>query len=305
MISLLPNVALASLPLVDFDRMGLVGLAGSFAGLDLFNNATSSVRFDPTTSTLLSRSPDGALTRLGSTNAGGSIDAGCALDGIFYFAGSFLSFETTSASNVASYSSSSQSFSPLGTNGPNGAIHALYCDSNNKKVWAGGRFDSPSPSVAVWDAGQSSWSPPPFEGLSGAGGEVLSITANLSQSSLLFSGSFITAFQASGSLNTTNNPNVPFSQGATPFSSSLVPLPLQNAQIEGSPSSTNPAFSNVQAILCPSGADGPGQSWLAADGNSAQITARSFQAMSASGIRLGNTLINGRGTTGFRCVPGI
>lgn len=74
-------------PQVDFDRMGTVGLAGAFAGLDLFHN--SSVSFDSTTSTLLSRSSDGSLTSLASTNPGGGILAGCTLGDTFYFSGSF------------------------------------------------------------------------------------------------------------------------------------------------------------------------------------------------------------------------
>lgn len=63
------NVALAAFPLVDFDKMGKVGVAGSFAGLDLFNNAS----FDTETSTLLMRSSTGSLTPLASTNAGSTL----------------------------------------------------------------------------------------------------------------------------------------------------------------------------------------------------------------------------------------
>ena len=40
------HAVLAALPQVDFDRMGTVRLAGAFAGLDLLNNSTSSVKFD-------------------------------------------------------------------------------------------------------------------------------------------------------------------------------------------------------------------------------------------------------------------
>ena len=85
----------AAFPQVDFERMGNVGLAGAFAGLDLFQN--SSVSFDPTSSTLLSRSSDGSLTRVASTNPGGSILAGCTLGDVFYIAGSFNSINGVSA----------------------------------------------------------------------------------------------------------------------------------------------------------------------------------------------------------------
>jgi hypothetical protein len=298
---LFSHVAFAALPQVDFDRMGKVGLAGSFAGLDIFQNSSSATTLDPATSTLFSRSSAGALSDLASTNSGGSILAGCALGDIFYLAGSFSSIGSTSASNVASYTSSSGAFAALGSDGPNGEVNALFCDANNNQVWAGGLFTSPGLSVAVWDVKSSSWSKPPFSGLSGAEARVLSITSNSSQSSIFFAGSFITSYQGSSvTLNSTNNPNVPFSAGATPFSSSLVPVPLADAQVDGGPSSLDPQFSNISNVLCPSGADGPGNTWFAADGITAVVTIRTFEAISASGVRLGNTFLAGRGTTAFR-----
>lgn len=290
------HVVSSALPRVDYDRMGKVGLVGAFAGLD-WANSNSSLSLDPTTSTLLSRSSDGSLTRVGSTNAGGSISSGCALNDVFYIAGEFSSFASTGAQNIASYKPSSKAVTALGSGGPNGAIHAIFCDTENKEVWVGGNFTSPASLVAVWNVGSSSWSAPPFGGLSGA--DVLSISTNSSQSSLLFAGSFITSFQGSGIVNGTNNPNVPFSSGASPYSSSLVPVPLQNAQIDPSASSTNPQFSNILNILCPTGNDGPGATWFSSDGSTAVITVRAFSSIGASGIRLGNTFLDGRGTTAF------
>ncbi|KAL1942645.1 hypothetical protein VTO73DRAFT_4885 [Trametes versicolor] len=294
------HAALASSPLVDFDLMGKVGLAGAFAGLDLVTNS-SSVTFDPSTASLLARSSsDGSLSKVASTNTGGSILAGCALGDVFYFAGSFSSVGSTSASNVASYTSSSGSISALGTNAPNGVVRALFCDTSRKQIWAGGQFSSPGASVAVWDIASSSWSAAPFGGLTGAAAEVLSITTNSSQSSLFFSGSFISSFgNGSVPLNDTNNPNVPFSSGATPFSSSLVPVPLNASDVSAAPSSTDSQFSDIQNILCPAGADGAGNTWFAADGNKAVITVRTFTFLTARGLRLGNTFLSGRGTTAF------
>ncbi|KAG6332699.1 hypothetical protein ID866_6390 [Astraeus odoratus] len=292
----------ASLPLIDFSRMGQVALTGAFAGLSLFDDSAPTT-FDPSTTSLLSRTPQGALTNLGNTNPGGSILAGCAIDDVFYFAGSFSSIGNATASYVASYTPSSGAFSALGSNGPDGPINAVHCDVSNGNLWVGGRFSSPGSSVAVWNTKSSTWSAPPFKGFSGAGAQVLSIASNASTSSLMFSGSFLTSFsQNITSSNDTNNPNVPYSSGASPFSSSLVPIPLQNAEIEGSPSSLNAEFSNVEAILCPAGPDGPGNTWLAQDGNSAVITVRTYTSMSAYGIRLGNTFISGYGTTGFSVI---
>ena len=293
----------ASFPMVDFGRMGQVGLAGAFAGLSLFNNSTT-LSFDPLASSLLSRTGEGVLTTLGTTNSGGAISSGCAINDVFYFAGSFSSIGNTSASNVASYTPSSGTFAALGSNGPNGPIYSLYCDVSNSQLWVGGQFTSPGSSVAIWDTKSNSWSAPSFKGFSGAAGEVLSIAPNSSGNSLLFSGSFLTSFAANATtLNNTNNPNVPYSPGASPFSSSLVPIPLGGAEILGEPSSSNPQFSNILNILCPSGPDGPGNTWLAADGNGAVVTIRDFSSIDAYGVRLGNTFQSGYGTTTFRYVP--
>ncbi|KAJ6557179.1 cortical protein marker for cell polarity-domain-containing protein [Mycena sp. CBHHK59/15] len=296
---LLSAVADASLPIVDFDRMGKVGLAGAFAGLDLFQNAT--VSFDPSTSTLFSRASNGSLNRLASSNSGGRIVAGCALSDVFYLGGSFSSIGNTPATNIASYTPSSGAFAALGSGGPNGEIDALFCDTKNSKLWVGGSFTSPGTSVAIWDSKASSWSAAPFKGLAGAEGRVLSITSNSSDASLFFAGSFTTSFVGNGSaaLNGTNNPNVPFSAGATPFSSSLVPVPIGASSIRGSPSSTDTGFTNISKILCPAGADGAGNSWFGADGTTAVVTIRTFSSMIVSGVRLGNTFQPNHGTTGF------
>ncbi|KAF8210076.1 cortical protein marker for cell polarity-domain-containing protein [Mycena galopus ATCC 62051] len=297
---LLPALVDASLPLVDFDRMGTVGLAGAFAGLDLFQN--QSVAFDPTTSTLFARASNGSLTRLASSNSGGRISAGCSLDDVFYLAGSFSSIEGTPAANIASYTPSSGAFAVLGSNGPNGEIDAVFCDTTNTKLWVGGGFTSPGTSVAVWDPKAASWSAPPFKGLDGAEGRVLSITSNSSDTSLFFAGSFITSFVGSGNgtavLNGTNNPSVPASPGGTPFTQSLVPIFISPSDIT-QPSSSSADFGNVSAILCPSGADGPQTSWFSTDGTGSVITINTLRFNSVNGIRLGNTFQPDHGTTGF------
>lgn len=287
-----------ALPNVDFDRMGKVGLFGDFAGLDWFNE-TLSLSLDPTSSSLISRSPDGSLSRVGSTNPGGTIYYGCSLKDVFFVAGQFSSFGGTTAQNIASYTPSSGKISALGSGGPNGPVRSVYCDVTNNRVWVGGQFSSPSSLVAVWNPSSSSWSAPPFGGLPTTNnGQVLSISSNSSQSSLLFAGSFVTSFQG-GSINGTNNPNVPFSPGASPYSSSLVPVPLEDVEVDPAPSSSDSSFSDIRNILCPTGDDGPGQSWFATDGTTAVITVRTFSSLSAAGLRLGNTFLDGRGTTAF------
>lgn len=291
------NGVFAALPLVDFDRMGKVGLAGAFAGLDLYQSSVP--KFDAATSSLLSRSSKGALSRLGSTNAGGRISSGCAMNDIFYFAGSFSTIESVTAPNIAAYSSGT--FSALGSGGPNGEIEAVHCDEKNQQVWVGGSFSSPGASVAVWSVRDKSWARPPFVGVAGGAAKVFSITANPSGTSLFFAGSFLASFRGPGGISGSSNPNVPPSKGATPFSQSLVPIPLSRIRdIVGSPSSEDRNFGNVRSILCPSGDDGPGNSWRAADGITARITVRRFSFISVNGIRLGNTFLDNYSTTGFK-----
>jgi len=305
----------AALPSVDFERMGKVGLAGSFAGLDLLvqdaaESPFAGVPLDPSTSTLFSRSLEGGLTRLGSTNQGGAIRAGCALDNTFFFAGTFDSFQGTQAKNIASYSPSTGLFNALGGSGAgvDGPVNALYCDEKNKLVWVGGSFDAPTTggdyvgAVAVFSPSSNSWSAPAFGGLQGGSGAVWSISANSAASSLYFTGSFLAAFEGNGTqinVNGTGNPSVPISSGATTFSRSLVPIDISGANITAGPSSPREAFSDIFNILCPKGDDGPNNTWLARDGAGAQITVRSFKFMSTHGLRLGQTSVEGRGTNTF------
>ena len=288
----------AAFPQVDFERMGSVGLAGAFAGLGLFQN--SSLSFDPTSSTLLSRSSDGFLTRVASTNSGGKILAGCTLGDTFYLTGSFNSINGVPATNIASYTPASTTFASLGSKSPNGQINAIFCDSKQKQIWVGGSFSSPGGSVAIYNPSNNSWSSPPFSGVFGLQAKVTSITTNSSDASLFFAGSFFTSFgNSDADLNGTNNPNVPFSVGASPFSSALVPIPLQNAQVDGSPSSTETGFDDISNVLCPAGPDGSGNSWFASDNSTPLITIRTFSVFSANGVRLGNTFQADHGTTAF------
>jgi hypothetical protein len=233
--------------------------------------------------------------------------ASCSLSDTLYVGGLFDSVSGTSAKNIIAYSPSSGKFSPLGSDGAglDGEVNALHCDSNSGLVWVGGSFRKPtlsagsvgfSGAVAVFNPSDNTWAPAPFDGLKG---QVLDIAPSADGKSLYFGGSFATTFASNSTLNSTSNPNVPYSPGATPFSSSLVPIPLNGSEITAQPASSNSNFNNIVNILCPSGDDGPGYTWLGTDGTTASITARPFKFITASGIRLGNTAVNGRSTTRF------
>jgi hypothetical protein len=94
---------------------------------------------------------------------------------------------------------------------------------------------------------------------------------------------------------------VPPSAGATPFTSSLVPVAIPASAIR-QPSSSSSPFGNISTILCPPGPDGPGNSWFGADGTTSVISINTLTFNSVSGIRLGNTFQPDHGTTGFRFV---
>ncbi|KAG8731577.1 hypothetical protein FRC11_003554 [Ceratobasidium sp. 423] len=293
-----------NVPQIDFSRMGTVGLAGAFAGLDLYN--ASAPTLDSSAATLVSRDSNGALTILGATNGGGQLVASCSLKDKLYVGGLFDSVGGTSAKNIIAYTPSSGKFSPLGSDGAgvDGEVNALHCDSGSGLVWVGGNFRRPTSAsdssfgggVAVFKPSDNTWSPAPFDGLRG---QVLDITPSTDSKSLYFGGSFATTFGSNSSLNSTNNPAVPFSPGATPFSASLVPIPLNGSEITAQPASSDSNFNNILNILCPAGNDGAGNTWLGADGTTTSITARPFKFINAGGIRLGNTAINGRSTTSF------
>ncbi|KAH7339774.1 cortical protein marker for cell polarity-domain-containing protein [Rhizoctonia solani] len=308
LLSIILNAALAgaqNVPQIDFSRMGTVGIAGAFAGLDLYNSSAPTV--DSSAATLVSRDSNGALTILGTTNRGGQLLASCSLKDTLYVGGLFDSVAGTAAKNIIAYTPSSAKFSQLGSDGAgvDGEVNALHCDSSSGLVWVGGNFRRPTSAsgsasfggaVAVFNPSDNTWSPAPFDGLRG---QVLDIAPSTDGKSLYFGGSFATTFASNSSLNSTNNPAVPFSTGATPFSSSLVPIPLNGSEITAQPASSDSNFNNILDILCPGGDDGPGNTWLGADSSTASITARPFKFINAGGIRLGNTAVNGRSTTAF------
>lgn len=296
------------LPKVDFERMGKVGVAGSFAGIDLYNDNQSSqpqTTFDPTTSTLFLRAQDGGLTPIGSTNVGGRVVTGCSMGNVFYVGGTFTTLGGTNAANIAAYSSSTNKIAQLADGGLDGPVSALHCDEKTGLLWVGGSFRAPTTgntavfagSVATYNPSSNIWSPPPFAGLQGA---VNAIVPSTSNAELLFGGSFVTSYGNSTNTTSVTNPNVPTSSGSTTFSHSLVPFPLANADINASPSSTLPGLGNITNILCPSGPDGVGNTWFADDGFKAIVTIRTNKQLSASGLRLGNTFFNGRSTTTFK-----
>lgn len=291
------SAASSSLPQIDFNALGEVGVVGQFGGLQLFNPSAPPVSYSTTSSTLLSKTAGGQLISVGITNAGGIVSAICETStGSIYAAGSFSSLGGIPASNIASYDPSLGVFSALGA-GLDGQVLALACNATT--VIAGGNFISPvgagstqyAGHVAQWSIPSKSWSPLPFVGFNGP---VTSISPSSDGKSIFFGGNFTTSFV--NSTASSNPSNVTFPS----LASSLTPISLNGSQFTAGPTSFQDGFGNPQNVFCPSSADGPGSSWLLTDGSTGTFTSQLFRPLQVRGLRLGNTFIDGRGTANFR-----
>ena len=302
-------------PSIDFDALGQVGVVGAFAGLEIWNNslsqssaALSGNALNANSSTLLARAQNGSLIQIGATNVGGQVNAICQLEGDnagVFFGGNFSAIGNITASNVASWNPTTQVWDGI-AGGINGAIDAVYCDTTHQTVVFGGSFAAPvnavDPSiykgnVALWNANTGTWSPPAFGGLNG---DVRVITQGTNTSMVRFGGSF-TAALASGSIQGAGVSSG-VNTSASPITSGLSPISLAQSELTGGPASSIAGFGNPAQILCPQGADGPGNSYLFEDGIAGQLTVRTFRQTGARAFRIGNTDYQGRGTKTFSIV---
>jgi len=326
---ILPAMAATSapstLPQVDFSRMGTVGLGGSFNGLDWWSDSspfsssastsTNSSSFSSMGDTIFVRTEDGDYMPLGSTSAGGRINALCysnSSDGTLIIGGLFDSLSGTAATNIASYSLSTNSFKSL-SSGLSGEVQTLYCDNARGEVWVGGQFDSAQgtgENLALWSSSSSAWSDVPFGGFNGP---VRSIEPSANGSSIIFGGHFTTAFASNSSRQTSSNssttgnitssPSAPDGTATTGNSGYLTPVlvpysanqdPYVQIEITATPSSSQPNFADPHVLVCPGEA-----MWLARDNSPAEVNVVGVNWMRASGIRVTNALVQGRGTKTF------
>jgi hypothetical protein len=230
-------------------------------------------------------------------------------DGTLFIGGLFTSISGTSAANIASYSLSSGSFRSL-SSGVSREVETLYCDDSRGQVWIGGDFDAMGENLALWSTSSSAWETIPFRGFNGP---VRSIEPNANGSSLIFGGQFTTAFASNTSSqsivngttsgNITSIPSAPDGTITTGNSGYLTPVrvpfsanqdPNVQIKITGSPSSSQPNFADPNVMIC------PGEPmWLARDNSPAKVTVVGINWMRASGIRMANALVQGRGTKTF------
>jgi hypothetical protein len=309
----------SSLPQVDFSKMGSVGLGGTFAGLDWWTeespfsssgSSSSSSSFSSEGGTIFYRDSQGQYRAIGSTNGGGQVDALCwaggdGSNGTLYIGGSFTSVGGQQSANLISYDVSSGAFTPISP-GLSGAVNSLYCDNSRNQVWVGGSFDAPAGedggNVGLWSTASSSWTTIDFGGLNGA---VEQISPSADGNSLYFAGDFSTSFISNSTTNSTMNitsvQSAPNGTSTTGRSGYLTPVTLPpvssasgNLTVSVGPTTTQDKYSDPNVLLCP----GEGV-WLARDNSVANVDLLSYNFWRASGIRVKNGLVEGRGTTHF------
>ncbi|PWN21592.1 hypothetical protein BCV69DRAFT_287235 [Microstroma glucosiphilum] len=290
----------AAFPAIDFDALGSVGVAGSFAGLDIWSSSdnSSANTYDPAASTLLHRNSDGTLTKLNATEAGGVISTVCGQSsgaGMIVAGGSFSKMGDVSTANIAAYDPSTGQWDDM-AGGIEGTITSVLC--LEEIVVVGGNFTAPAEvdaqsvegqrylgNVAAWNFTSQAWQALDFGGLNGT---VQAMVAGANTSMVQFGGTFDTAFGNSSALGaSTDNATAISGTYTSPsaLSAKWAPISLAMSYFEGGPSLNNDNFNMAPQILCPQGADGSGN------------TAGSLSRVRA--FRLGNTFHDGRGTQNF------
>lgn len=319
----------SGLPQVDFSKMGSVGLGGSFAGLDWWSDdspfsasgsSSSTSRFSSDGATVFYRNGDGRHRPIGSTEAGGQVNTLCWANGpdsngTLYIGGSFESVAGQQSANIISYDITSSTFEAVSP-GLSGPVFSLYCDNDRQQVWAGGRFESPEAgasggtggNVGLWSTSSSSWVEVDFGGLNGP---VEQITPSSNGDSLYFAGDFTTTYISNTTTNSTTNitsiPSAPNGTSTTGHSGYLTPVTLPptssasgNLTVSVGPTTDQADYSDPNVLLCP----GEGV-WLARDNSVANVDLLGYNFWRASGVRVKNGLVQGRGTTHFWLVPGL
>jgi hypothetical protein len=271
-------------PNLDLSDLGRVAVAGDFDSISLFSyyGQTENVLNTNGSQSLLTRYPDGSWDSLGLSDA--YVESMCSfvrngnLQGVV-LGGNFTSVEGVEAKSVALWDADSGSISPL--SGINGKVNALYCDNESGTVYVGGMFQAGNSTNAIaWTTG---WTNLPFTGFNG---EVISITKN-DAGNIVFGGSFT----GLGSVSDTNN--------TSPIKTDAQVVNLAGGKIGATGTTTTAGFDNPRNIICKTGEDGPGNTWLLADNTGGWWQGLFSFGFNPTKLRLYNTKWQGRGTKSF------
>lgn len=269
--------ALAPSPNLDLSKLGRVAVAGDFDSISIYQyeGQNEDLLTNNGTLSLLTQYPNGAFDLIASSDA--YVNAMCQferdgkIEGVV-IGGNFTDVGGTMAQSVALWDPNTNSVTPLP--GINGMVSSLYCDSETGTVYVGGMFSaSHSQNAMSWTTG---WEDLPFAGFNGP---VNSIAKNAA-GNIVFGGQF------DGLGNTTTS---------VTSNSQVVNLAGGTISAEGS-STTVPGFEDPSNIICHTGIDGPGNTWLLADNRGGFWEGSYGFGFIPTKLRLYNTKYQGRGT---------
>ncbi|KAG5917384.1 hypothetical protein E4U42_007258 [Claviceps africana] len=269
---------------LDFSNLGRIAIAGDFNGISLYEYEGQIAKPLPTNGSefLLARLPNGALAPIVSTDA--AVRAMCVLGNDaggtkhVVLGGNFTSLDGTQSTAIALFNPNTTEITPI--KGLLGEVNALYCDDDvHKTVYVGGKFEASNSTNAIAWTNASGWSNLPFAGFNGP----VNAISKTSNGHIIFGGSFNGLGNAS-----------------TPSQRDSQIVNLSGATITASNGGSTDGFSDPKSIVCSAGKDGPGTTWLAADGVPATWEADFGFGFQPTKLRLANTHYNGRGTKTFR-----
>ncbi|OJJ47036.1 hypothetical protein ASPZODRAFT_131964 [Penicilliopsis zonata CBS 506.65] len=270
-------------PDLDLSSLGRVGLVGDFDAVSLYSYQGQSE--DNTASddfqSLLTPLPNGILTSLSASD--GHILAMCPFtrkDGTYsglFVGGNFTSLGGVHSEGVALFNTTSGAVKAL--SGLSGSVSALLCDQETNSVYVGGDFTYKNSSNAAAWVGTDGWSSLSFSGFNGPVTSIL----KADDGHIIFGGSF-DGLGNSTSTSSQNNTQI---------------INLQNATISSDANSTTTGYSSPRNIICSTGEDGEGDTWLLTDYSPGYWRAEMGFVYEPTKLRLYNTHVDGRGTKSF------
>lgn len=263
---------------LDLSNLGSVGIAGDFSGISLyeFEGQVGKPRSNNGSESILAPLPNGALASVVSSDA--SIRAMCVLkDRGVVLAGNFTSLDGTQSTAIAMFNATDSKVTPM--NGIQGEINALYCDNDSDTVYMGGSFKGSNSTNAISWKGDTGWSNLPFAGFNGP----VSAITKASNGHIIFGGSFT----GLGNISTPSQPDQQIINIAT-------------ARVIGENHIDRAGFDNPNNIVCASGEDTAGNTYLLPDNSPGFWEAQFDFTFEPTKLRLWNTNVDGRGTKTFR-----
>lgn len=262
---------------LDLSNLGKIGIAGDFSGISLYEyeGQVGKPRSLNGSESLLAELPNGALASIVSTDA--SIRSMCVFkDKGVVIGGNFTSLDGTQSTAIAMFDPNTNNVTPI--EGLEGQVNSILCDNDKSIIYVGGNFKGGNSTNAIaWADGN--WQNLPFAGFNGP---VNAIT-KASNGHIIFGGSFT----GLGNLTTPSTPD-----------SQIINLP--KARVVAENSISRDGFSNPENILCASGSDQPGNTWLVQDSSPGFWEAQFDFGFQPTKLRLWNTHLDGRGTKTFR-----